>query len=83
MNDSCLIYVLVVFDLPLLEPLVHAGLYLLPECIHLISLLLYEGSLGSHDLLVSLLHVPLTLLFLHLRGLYLDLMGLRILLLAG
>jgi hypothetical protein len=70
-------------DFPLLETFVHASLNLLSEGIHLISLLLYQSCLRCNDLLVSLLHVSISLLFLHLLGFYLDLMCLGILLLAG
>ena len=72
----------VVFDFPLLESLVHAGLDLLSQCIHFVGLLLDESGLGSHDLLVALLHVALALFLIHLLGLDLHLMGLCVLLLS-
>jgi hypothetical protein len=72
-----------VLDLPLLEPFVHAGLDLFAQRVHLVRLLLDQGRLRSHYLLVSLLHVPLALLFLHLLALDLNLVCLGILLLAG
>lgn len=70
-------------DLPLLETLVHAGLDLFAQRVHLVRLLLDQSRLRSHYLLVSLLHVPLALLFFHLLAFDLDLMGLGVLLLAG
>jgi hypothetical protein len=72
-----------VFDLPLLETLVHAGLDLFAKSVHLVGLSLDESGLSSHDLLVTLLHVPFTFLFLRLESLDLDLVSVGILLLAG
>jgi hypothetical protein len=74
---------LVVLDLSLLEPLVHPGLDLFAERVHLVGLLLDECGLRRHNLLVALLHIALALLLLHLLGLYLHLVGLSVLLLAG
>lgn len=73
----------VVLDLSLLEPLVHSGLDLLPERVHLVGLFLDQSGLGSHYLLVTLLHVALALLLFHLLGLDLDLVGLSVLLLSS
>ena len=70
-------------DLSLLQALVHSGFDLFPEGIHLVGLLLNQSCLGCHYLFVSLLHVPLTLLVLHLLSLDLDLVSLSVLLLAG
>ena len=72
---------LVVLDLALLEPLVHARLDLLAERVHLVRLLLNQSGLSRDDLLVALLHVAVALLILHLLRLDLDLVRLRILLL--
>ena len=69
-------------DLTLLEPLVHASLDLFAESIHLICLLLNKSGLCSNDLLVSLLHIAITLLIFHLNRLDLDLVSLSILLLS-
>ena len=70
-------------DFSLLETLVHTGLNLLSEGIHLISLLLYQSCLRCHDLLVSLLHVSISLFLFHLLSFDLNLMCLSVLLLAG
>ena len=78
--DGCRL--LVVLDLALLEALVHSGLDLLAERVHLVGLLLDQRRLGGHDLLVPLLHVSFALLFLHLLRLDLNLMRLCVLLLA-
>lgn len=71
------------FDFPLLEPLVHPSLDLLPERVHLVSLSLDQRGLCRDDLLVSRLHVSFALLFLHLLRLDLHLMRLSVLLLPG
>ena len=69
-------------DLTLLEPLVHASLDLFAKSVHLICLLLNKSGLCSNDLLVSLLHIAVTLLIFHLNRLDLDLVSLSILLLS-
>jgi hypothetical protein len=68
-------------DLSLLEALIHASLDLLAKRVHLVSLSLNQGSLRSYDLLVSLLHVALSFLVLHLLSLNLDHVSISILLL--
>jgi hypothetical protein len=69
---------LVVLGLSELQALVKVGLKLLFERVHLILLLLDEFSLGSDNLLMSLLHVLLALFSLKLLASDLDLMGLLI-----
>lgn len=66
------------FELSLLKSLVHGRLNLLSEGRHLVLLLLDELGLSSDNLLVALLHVPLSLLLFHLLSLHLDLMSLSV-----
>mmetsp|Transcript_13827 Transcript_13827/g.23587 ORF Transcript_13827/g.23587 Transcript_13827/m.23587 type:complete len:223 (+) Transcript_13827:20-688(+) len=70
---------LVVLSLPELESLVEVGLELLLESVHLVLLLLDELGLSRDDLLVSVLHVLLALVDLHLLASHLDLVGFGIL----
>jgi hypothetical protein len=74
---------LVVFDLALLQSLIHACFYLLAKSIHLIGLLLDKGCLSGDNLLMALLHVAIALFILHLLCLDLNLVSLGILLLTG
>jgi len=68
-----------VLSLPELESLVQVGLELLLESVHLVLLLLDELGLSRDDLLVSVLHVLLALVDLHLLASHLDLVGFGIL----
>jgi hypothetical protein len=74
---------LIVLDLALLQPLIHASLNLLAKSVHLIRLLLNQSGFSSDYLLVALIHVSLPFLVLHLLRLNLDLVRLGVLLLAG
>jgi len=69
-------------NLALLESLIHPCLDLFAESVHLVGLLLNESGLCRDDFLVSLLHVAVALLVLHLDGLDLDLVSLCVLLLS-
>ncbi len=69
--------------LPQLEALVHPGLQLLFESVHLVILLLHEFCLRGEDLLVSRLQIVRSLLFLQLVGPHLDLVGVLVILLLS
>ena len=72
---------LVVFNFPLLQPLVHSELQSLFVGSHLVGLLLHQLRLGSQDLLVSCLFVESRFLFFKIMDSALDLMSFLIVLL--
>ena len=74
---------LVVLNLSQSKSLIQVGFKVLLKSRHLVLLLLDELVLSSDDLLLSFLHVLLSLVSLHFVALVLDLMGRSIVFLLG
>lgn len=73
----------VVLHLTQFQLLVHPALKLLAQRVHFILLFLHQFRFSCQNLLMSLIHVLLSLLLLDLIGFLLHLMGLLVIFLLG